>query len=71
LRVQPEAVEEESPFDLEGAAAAAIAACDGDAVAAVKSLVVANNFLLGEIERHKAMVSTGYSRGALQMRHLP
>ena len=40
-------------------------------VAAVKSLIVANNFLLDEVERFKTMVSTGYSRGALQTRHLP
>ena len=63
--------EPEPQFDLETAAAEAIAACDGDPVAAVKSLIVANNFLAEKIERLKAMVSTGYSRGALQMRHLP
>ena len=63
--------EPKDTFDLETAAAEAIAACDGDPVAAVKSLIVANNFLLDEVERLKTMVSTGYSRGALQMRHLP
>jgi hypothetical protein len=63
--------EPKDTFDLETAAAEAIAACDGDPVAAVKSLIVANNFLLDEVERFKTMVSTGYSRGALQMRHLP
>ena len=63
--------EPEVTFDLEATAAQAIAACDGDPVAAVKSLIVANEFLLSEVERLKVMVSTGYSRGALQMRHLP
>ena len=71
LVVEAEKVEEEPPFDLEAAAAEAIAACGGDPVAAVKSLIVANEFLMSEVERLKAMVSTGYSRGALQMRHLP
>jgi negative regulator of replication initiation len=71
--VEAEKAEQESEdtFDLEAAAAQAIAACDGDTVAAVKSLIVANNFLMSEVERFMAMVSTGYSRGALQMRHLP
>jgi phage FluMu protein gp41 len=63
--------EPKDTFDLEAAAAEAIAACDGDPVAAAKSLIVAYNFLSDEVERLKAMVSTGYSRGALQMRHLP
>jgi hypothetical protein len=71
--VEAEKAEQEpkDTFDLEAAAAEAIAACGGDPVAAVKSLIVANEFLMSEVERFKVMVSTGYSRGALQMRHLP
>ena len=70
--VEAEKAEQEpKPFDLEAAAAEAIAACDGDPIAAVKALLLANEFLMSEVERFKAMVSTGYSRGALQMRHLP
>jgi Cdc6-like AAA superfamily ATPase len=45
---------------LEVAADQAIAACGGDARAAVKALIVANEYLEAELE---ARVSAGYVRG--------
>jgi hypothetical protein len=50
---------------LEAAADQAIAACGGDAREAVKALIVANQFLDAELEKLRAAVSTGYSRGKL------
>ena len=49
----------------------AIAACSGDLRATVRALVVANNFLYAEMERFKAMISTGFARGKLTLRDLP
>jgi hypothetical protein len=51
--------------ELEGAADAAIATCDGDAREAVKALIVANAFLETELEKLRASVSTGYARGKM------
>jgi hypothetical protein len=45
---------------LEAAADKAIAACDGDIRAALKALIVANEFLEAEL---RTSVSTGYVRG--------
>jgi hypothetical protein len=53
---------EEPEFDVEAAADQAIQACDGDLRAAVKSLIVANNYLTMELERTWQLVSPGYSR---------
>jgi hypothetical protein len=50
---------------LEATTDRAIAACDGDAREAVKALIVANAFLETELEKLRASVSTGYSRGQL------
>jgi hypothetical protein len=52
----------ESEFDLEAATAQAIGACDGDLRAAVRSLIVANNYLAQELEYVWHLVSPGYSR---------
>ena len=41
----------------------AVAACDGDARAAVRALLIINEFLERELETMAAMVSTGYARG--------
>jgi hypothetical protein len=54
--------------DLETAADQAIAACGGDARAAVKALIVANNFLEARVAKLQASVSTGYARGRLDPR---
>jgi len=50
---------------LEAAADQAIAACGGDAREAVKALIVANHFLETDLEKLRAVVSTGYARGKL------
>lgn len=49
-------------FDLEAAADQAIAACDGDARAAIKALIVANNYMTQELEFAWQQISPGYSR---------
>jgi hypothetical protein len=58
-----EAEKHEPEFDLEAAADQAIAACDGDLPATIKSLIVANNFLTRELEFAWQQISPGYSRG--------
>jgi hypothetical protein len=57
--------------ELETAVDDAIAACDGDLRATVRALVVANGFLYAEMERFKALISTGFARGKLTLRDLP
>ena len=54
--------------DLEVAADQAIAACGGDARAAIKALIVANGFLETENVALRASVSAGYSRGRYEVR---
>ena len=54
---------EEPGFDLEAAADQAIAACEGNQRAAIKSLIVANNYLTKELEFAWQQISPGYSRG--------
>jgi hypothetical protein len=49
-------------YDLEAAADQAIAACDGDLRATVKSLIVANNYVTRELEHAWQQMSPGYSR---------
>lgn len=51
------------PDRLEVATDQAIAACGGDARAAVKALIVANEFLEAQVEELQADVSKGYARG--------
>ena len=53
------------PDDLDQAADQAIAACGGDAREAVKALIVANDFLEGQLDEIRRKVSTGYARGRL------
>jgi hypothetical protein len=48
---------------LEAAVDQAIAVCDGDTRAAVRALIVANNFLESEIAELKKAVSHAYVRG--------
>jgi hypothetical protein len=57
--------------DLDGAVEQAITACDGDARAAVRALIVANDFLHAELARIKALISRGFARGKLTLRDLP
>jgi hypothetical protein len=51
------------PVDLDLAADQAIAACGGDAKEAVKALLVANDFLDGQLAELRSSVSAGYARG--------
>jgi hypothetical protein len=48
---------------LEASVDQAIAACEGDARAAVRALIVANHFLESEIAELKRAVSHAYTRG--------
>jgi hypothetical protein len=50
-------------FHLEAAVDTAVAACDGDLRATVRSLIIANNYLTRELEFVWHQVSPGYSRG--------
>ncbi len=47
---------------LEAAVEQAIAVCDGDMRAAIRALIVANNFLESEISELKKAVSHAYTR---------
>jgi hypothetical protein len=59
---QPKAAED----DLEAAVDQAIAACDGDVRAAIRALIVANNFLESEVSELMKAVSHAYARGRFQ-----
>jgi len=48
---------------LDAAVEQAIAVCDGDMRAAIRALIVANNFLESEISELKKAVSHAYRRG--------
>ena len=49
--------------DLEADVDTVIAACGGSARAAIRALIIANEFLSGELERARASQSVGYERG--------
>jgi hypothetical protein len=49
--------------ELEAAADQAIAACDGDMRAAIRALILANNYLESEIGELMKAVSHAYRRG--------
>jgi hypothetical protein len=44
-----------------------IKACGGDARSAVRTLLIANDFLAAELERAQAQLSKGFVRGKLPM----
>ena len=48
---------------LDAAVEQAIAVCEGDMRAAIRALIVANNFLESEISELKKSVSHAYTRG--------
>src|SRR5687767_12258804 len=54
--------ERQSDTDIEADVDTVIAACGGDARAAVRTLIVAYEFLSTELERVRASVSIGYTR---------
>jgi hypothetical protein len=47
-----------------------IAAFDGDTRAAIRSLLIANEFLISEVDRLRTVVSVGYVRGSRDKRTL-
>lgn len=57
--------------DLERSVADAIAACDGDPVAAVRALIVTHGLLHHEIDRLRSLISRGFARGKLTLLDLP
>jgi len=52
--------------ELEAAVDEAIAACGGDPRAAIRALIVANNFLESEVSELMKAVSHAYTRGRFQ-----
>jgi hypothetical protein len=56
---------QKAPDVLESDVDAAIALCDGDVRAALRAALIYIQFLDGEIEAVRAMVSTGYTRGKI------
>jgi hypothetical protein len=53
----------EAPDPLEAAIEQAIAVCDGDVRAALRAALVANSFLMDEVERLTRAASFGFARG--------
>jgi hypothetical protein len=53
----------EAPDPLEVAVEQAVAICDGDVRAALRAALVANSFLMDEVERLKRAASFGFARG--------
>lgn len=49
---------------LDAAVDAAVEACGGDARAAIRALIVANNYLEAEVQRLAKAVSSGFARGS-------
>jgi hypothetical protein len=66
--MQPDAAQDQPPEPdrLEAATDRAITACGGDARAAVKALIVANEFLESEVCELMQAVSHAYARGRFQ-----
>jgi hypothetical protein len=60
---EPASRETEYADALEQEVDQAIEACDGDIRAALRAALVANSFLLGEIEQLMRAVSLGFTRG--------
>jgi hypothetical protein len=52
--------------DLEASVDEAIAACDGDMRATIRSLILANNYLESEVSELMKAVSHAYVRGRFQ-----
>jgi hypothetical protein len=53
----------DTPDPLEVAVEQAIAICDGDVRAALRAALVANSFLMDEVERLRQSGSFGFARG--------
>jgi hypothetical protein len=57
--------------ELEAAVDMAVAACDGDLRDTIRTLVIANSFLMEELERYKSWFSRGFVRGKRSLFDLP
>jgi hypothetical protein len=55
----------DAPDPLEAAVKQAITICDGDVRAALRAAVVANSFLMDEVERLTRAASFGFARGRI------
>lgn len=55
-----------SEIDWEASVDAVLAMCDGDSRAALRTLIIANDYLHTEVERLEALISNGYARGAVE-----
>ena len=62
----PAPIPQSDADQLDAATDQAIAACGGDARAAVKALIVANEFLESEVSELMKAVSQAYARGRFQ-----
>jgi len=67
MPADPESQPTSEPDRLEAATDQAIAACGGDARAAVRALIVANEFLESEVKELQAAVSNGYARAKFEL----
>jgi hypothetical protein len=66
MPANPENQATSEPDGLEVATDQAIAACGGDVRSAIKSLIVANEYLEWEVKQLQAAVSNGYARGKFE-----
>ena len=48
----------------------ALAICGGDAIAALRTTLIANAFLEAEVDRLSAAVSSGFARGKVRKAHV-
>jgi hypothetical protein len=55
-----------SDIDYEESVDAVLALCDDDSRAALRTLIIANDFLHAEVGRLQALISNGYTRGAVE-----
>lgn len=51
--------------DWEASVDEVLAICDGDPRAAIRTLLIANAYLDGEVERLEALISKGYARRSI------
>lgn len=66
---QPASADNEQP-DLEADVDTIVAACGGSERAAIRALLIANEYLSAEVERLRASQSVGYVRGSAPGRRL-
>ena len=55
-----------SDVDWEASVDAVLAICDGDPRDALRTLIIANDYLHTEVERLEALISNGYARGGVE-----